>query len=196
MKKKRLYIVFILSIVLGQSVFAEVRLPALISNGMILQRDIRLKIWGWASAGEKISLLFSSNKDKAYHTTANEKGEWFILLPKQKAGGPYYMKIEAGNHLVIENILVGDVWLCSGQSNMEQGMGARLKYKYADEIATVNNSNIRHFLVPDNIISTNHKRMLKADHGKKRIPKISQSSRPLDIFLPKNCMQNIKCLLG
>ncbi|HEV7780004.1 MAG TPA: sialate O-acetylesterase [Chitinophagaceae bacterium] len=140
---------FLLLLLANTKLHAEVKLPRLISNGMVLQRDVPLKIWGWAAPGEKVSLLFSSNKQKAYSAIANEKGEWSVILSKQKTGGPYYMKIEAGNHLVIENILIGDVWLCSGQSNMEQGMGARLKYKYAEEIATVNNDHIRHFLVPD-----------------------------------------------
>ena len=127
---------------------AQVRLPRLVSNGMVLQRDTPLRIWGWASPGEKITVVFSGDSEK-HETTANSKGEWQTWLPKQKAGGPYTMKIEGKDTHTIENILIGDVWLCSGQSNMEQGMGVRLKYKYAEEIATVNNPFIRQFLVPD-----------------------------------------------
>lgn len=148
MVKRTLF--FLLLLLQGlSSLFSQVRLPSLISNGMILQRDTKLKIWGWAAPGEKVSLMLSTDKSKAYTAVANKKGEWTIHLSKQKPGGPYYMKIVASNHIVIDNILIGDVWLCSGQSNMEQTLGGRLKYRYADEIANANNSSIRQFLVPD-----------------------------------------------
>lgn len=116
---------------------------------MVLQRDSKLKIWGWAAPGEQVSVMFSNNKQKIYKTVTSEKGEWFVTISKQKAGGPYYMKIDASNQIVINDILIGDVWLCSGQSNMEQPMSARLKYKYAEEVAMANNNFIRHFLIPD-----------------------------------------------
>ncbi|HEX7846118.1 MAG TPA: sialate O-acetylesterase [Chitinophagaceae bacterium] len=148
MKQIVRYITLVL-LISQSTAHAQVRLPKLISNGMVLQRDCKLKIWGWAAPGEQVSVMFSSNKSRLYTTKANKNGEWSVTLAKQKAGGTYYMKIAASNRLVIEDILVGDVWLCSGQSNMEQGMGARLKYKYAEEIATANNNFIRHFLVPD-----------------------------------------------
>lgn len=144
--KRFLTILLLLAVI---PVFSQVRLPRLITDGMVLQRNVKLKIWGWASSGETVSLMLSTDKTKPYSTRANKNGEWSITLSKQKAGGPYYMKIAASNQLVINDIMIGDVWLCSGQSNMEQGMGARLKYKYADEISTVNNNYIRHFLVPD-----------------------------------------------
>ncbi|MFT3843726.1 MAG: sialate O-acetylesterase [Lacibacter sp.] len=141
--KYRLFTVFAFFIAFHCS--SQVRLPRLISNGMILQRDAELKIWGWASANEKVSVSFNS---KQYSSSANEKGEWMIVLPKQKAGGPFNMTITGKNEILLQNILIGDVWVCGGQSNMELWMD-RLKYKYADEIATVNNPFIRQFLVPD-----------------------------------------------
>lgn len=128
---------------------AQVRLPRLVSNSMVLQRDTKLKIWGWASAGEKIMLSLSNSDSKIYQASTNEKGEWKIVLPAQKAGGPFTMKVKGSNEIILSDILFGDVWVCSGQSNMEQPMGGRLKYKYADEIANANNQEIRQFLVPD-----------------------------------------------
>lgn len=124
---------------------AAIRLPKLIGNGMVLQRQTPLKIWGWADAGEKVRLSF---RGKNYYATTNNKGEWLIKLPAQQAGGPFTMKISGQNELQIQNVLVGDVWLCSGQSNMELWMG-RLKYRYAADIANSTNTNIRQFLVPD-----------------------------------------------
>lgn len=130
---------------LAIAVPAQIRLPRLISNGMVLQRDAELKIWGWSSANEAITLSF---KEKIYTAKADEAGNWIINLPKQKAGGPFVMQLKGNNEITLHDILIGDVWVCSGQSNMELWMG-RLKYTYADEIASANNPNIRQFLVPD-----------------------------------------------
>lgn len=112
---------------------------------MILQRDTKVNIWGWASANENIELDF---KEKKYNATTSEEGKWSIQLPSQKEGGPYEMTLKGSNTIVLKNILFGDVWLCSGQSNMELPMD-RLKEKYKDVIAKSENSNIRQFLVPD-----------------------------------------------
>ena len=124
---------------------AMVKLPRLISDGMVIQRNIQLNIWGWASPNEKITIRF---KDQSYQSSADEKGDWSVPLPAQKAGGPYQMTIHAGNEILIKDILIGDVWLCSGQSNMELMM-ERLKYKYPEEIAHAANTGIRQFTVPD-----------------------------------------------
>lgn len=123
---------------------AQIKLPRLISDGMVLQHSQNLKLWGWAAPGEKVNLLFYG---KNYTATANTAGDWVINLPPQKAGGPHTMAFSARNKVTVSNILFGDVWLCSGQSNMELGMN-RLMDTYPEE-ATANNSNIRQFLVPD-----------------------------------------------
>ncbi len=120
---------------------AEVRLPRLIADGMILQRNTELKLWGWASPKEKIEILF---KNIVYHTVADASGRWKVKLPAQKAGGPYTMTI---NDKDIKDILVGDVWLCSGQSNMELPISRVLDF-YKSEVDTANNSKIREFAIP------------------------------------------------
>lgn len=125
--------------------FSQIRLPRLVSDGMVLQRDARVKIWGWAAAGEKVKLSF---KQEAYNATADNTGKWSIELPPQKAGGPYNMVFSASNKVQVNNILVGDVWICSGQSNMELTM-ERVKDKYADIVAAAADTSIRQFLVPD-----------------------------------------------
>jgi sialate O-acetylesterase len=124
---------------------AQIRLPRLISNGMILQRADTLKLWGWAAAGEQVKLSFDH---QSYTVQASEKGEWEIKLPPHKAGGPYEMVFSGTNTIRLNDILFGDVWLCSGQSNMELPMG-RLIDKYPDVIAAAGNKNIRQFIVPD-----------------------------------------------
>ena len=120
---------------------AKVKLPALVSDGMVLQRDQKLKIWGNADAGEKVEVNFINKK---YKTTADQKGNWEISLPKQNAGGPFKMTI---NEITLKDIFIGDVWVASGQSNMELPM-RRLKPLYENEIKTANNQYIRFFTVP------------------------------------------------
>ncbi len=124
---------------------AQIRLPRLISDGMILQRDMKIKLWGWASANEAISLTF---RGKTYQTTADEVGKWLLELPPQKAGGGDELIFKGKNEVRVSNVLFGDVWICGGQSNMELPM-ERVRDKYAEEIAKVNYPQIRQFTVPD-----------------------------------------------
>ncbi len=120
---------------------AKITLPALVSDGMVLQRNQKLNVWGKADAGEKVEVKFLN---KNYKTTADPTGNWKIILTEQKAGGPYTMTI---NEITLKDILIGDVWLASGQSNMELPM-RRLTPLYANEIKNANNRNIRFFTVP------------------------------------------------
>ncbi len=140
---KRFFTILILICIAIQT-YAEIKLPKLVSDGMVLQRDIPLKIWGWASPAEEVKLVF---KSKSYQTKANDNGEWQIILPSQHAGGPFTMELSGENKIIIQNILIGDVWLCSGQSNMVIPM-ERVKEKYPLEIAASTNSSIRHFFIP------------------------------------------------
>ena len=146
-------ILLLLTILLSFAVNAQIKLPKLISDGMILQRDTKVKIWGWASPKEKIQLDFNH---KTYKAETNAEGKWTIVLPSQKAGGPYEMTLKGNNTIVLKNILFGDVWVCSGQSNMELPMD-RLKDKYKEVIAKAENPNIRQFLVPDQYYFANEK---------------------------------------
>ena len=124
---------------------AQIKLPRLISDSMILQRDIPLNIWGKSSPSEKIDIIFNHKK---YSTNADAQGNWQTTLPPQKVGGPYNMQLTGINKITLKNILIGDVWVCSGQSNMELEM-VRLKYQYPDEITHANNQYIRQFTIPD-----------------------------------------------
>ncbi len=123
---------------------AAIKLPVVFSDGMVLQRDTRLKIKGWASPGEKVKLIFNG---KNYNSTADKIGNWAIELPPQKAGGPFEMIFRGQNEIKVSNILFGDVWICSGQSNMVLPM-ERVREKYPDEIASANYPEIRNFFIP------------------------------------------------
>jgi sialate O-acetylesterase len=126
------------------SAFGQIRLPQLISDGLIVQRDVPIKIWGWAAPNEKISIAFNKAN---YPTAADENGQWEVQLSAQKAGGPYTMTLQASNTITIKNILIGDVWLCSGQSNMETPI-SRVMTKFGDEIRNYSNTQIRYVKIP------------------------------------------------
>ncbi len=128
---------------LGLLVQSEIKLPCFINNGMVLQRDLEVPVWGWASAGEKVQLEFKGN---TYNTVTGKNGKWNLKLKPSKAGGPYQMIIKGNNSITLKDILIGDVWFCSGQSNMSFDMGA-VAEKYAKEIASSENSQIRQFMV-------------------------------------------------
>lgn len=143
MSETRQFILLIFLSCFFLKVSADVRLPKLISDGMVLQRDIRTPVWGWASGGEKVSIRFQNH---TFITTCNKDGKWRINLPAYRAGGPFDMIISGNNKIIIKNILIGDVWICSGQSNMAFKMGA-VKDKYPQDIAQAANPNIRQFEV-------------------------------------------------
>lgn len=126
------------------SVFGTIRLPRLVSDGMVLQRDAKVSVWGWGKPSENIKLAIDN---RIYQTSVAADGKWQVMIAPHKAGGPFSMIIEGENRIEIQNILFGEVWLCSGQSNMELPM-YRVKPLYEKEIASANNPNIRCFTVP------------------------------------------------
>lgn len=142
-KIKRLFIVCFLLLAVAAN--SQIRLPKLISDRMVLQRDTEIKIWGWAAQGEDLSIFFM---DSTYNAAADDKGSWSIILPKLKAGGPYEMQLKASNSITIKDIMIGDIWLCSGQSNMELNM-QRVSPLYGAEIAEAEYPSIRYFEVAD-----------------------------------------------
>ena len=119
---------------------AEISLPQLFQSGMVLQRGKLIPIWGKATPGELVTVRFNK---KQYATTADAHGSWRINLQKMKAGGPYTLTV--GNH-VLTNILVGDVWLLSGQSNIDVTI-ERVYPQYPQEIDSYENNDVRLFRV-------------------------------------------------
>jgi sialate O-acetylesterase len=134
----------IIAVLNHHALYGQLRLPALVRDSMILQRDAKIKIWGWAAAGEKVNIQFNN---KTYKTITPAGGKWLVLLPAMKAGGPYAMNITASNIIRLKDILIGDVWLCSGQSNMVHQMALH-SVRYEQEIAQANYPAIRQFYIP------------------------------------------------
>jgi sialate O-acetylesterase len=129
---------------------ATVTLPQLVGNHMVLQRDRKINIWGWAAPGEKVSVRFNG---KVNHTVTGKNGQWLIHFPSMPAGGPYTMNIKGKNEILLTDILIGDVWFCSGQSNMVLPM-ERIKEKYNLEVSVDSFPEIRNFFVPTKLDPT------------------------------------------
>ncbi|MDL2305910.1 sialate O-acetylesterase [Bacteroides sp. OttesenSCG-928-D19] len=130
-----------LTIGLVQPAEAKVKLPALVADGMVLQHSQNINIWGWADPGEEVTITFIKKKYKA---VASPQGQWNITIPATKPGGPHQMTI---NNITLSNILVGDVFLCSGQSNMELTI-ARVMDMFAKEVNEYTNNHIRYIKIP------------------------------------------------
>ncbi len=119
----------------------QLKLPRLVSDGMVLQRDAAVRMWGWASPGEEVTISFLG---KQYKTLADRHGNWETYLDNLKAGGPYQMEIKASTSITLKDILVGEVWVCSGQSNIELQM-ERVKDQYPEDMVNCDYPEIRHF---------------------------------------------------
>lgn len=111
---------------------------------MVLQRDVKIPVWGHAAKGERVSVTFNG---RTFRSVAGEDGKWRLELPPMNAGGPYTMEVSGKNKIVLREILIGDVWLCSGQSNMVHQMKLH-SVRYADEIAAAHYPEIRQFWIP------------------------------------------------
>ena len=133
----------------GVAVRAEVRLPAIIGDNMVLQQGVKIPIWGTAKPGERITVTL---KDKSASTVTDTQGHWQVWLDPLKAGGPIELTVKGDNVLTIKNVLVGEVWLCSGQSNMEWPLINT--FGGTETVAQANYPEIRLFTVTKNTSTT------------------------------------------
>ena len=128
----------------GLTARAEVRLPKVLASHMVLQREQPLPVWGWANPGETVTVQL----DKVTRTAkANARGEWKTVLPARPAGGPFVLTVNGSSVVKCEDVMVGEVWLCSGQSNIEMGIG--MGRDAAKEIAAADYPGIRLLMVPN-----------------------------------------------
>ncbi len=123
---------------------SDLRLPKVFTDHMVLQRGMQLPVWGWARGGATVTVTVAGARASA---VANVAGEWKATLPALEAGGPFEMRVEGSGSLTFKDLLVGEVWLCSGQSNMEMGIGACRDGKA--EIAAADHPRIRLLMVPN-----------------------------------------------
>lgn len=123
-------------------IHAEIRLPKVFGSHMVLQQGKPIQLWGWANPGETATAQLGGATQSA---VANDKGEWKLSLPAMKAGGPHALKVNGSNEILLENVMIGEVWVCSGQSNMEMGM--KKFHISPQEIAAADHPGIRLMLV-------------------------------------------------
>ena len=145
---KKIFLLIILFIVTIQ-VFGNVTLPKIFGDNMVLQRNKAIPVWGWADAGEKVTIRFNHQTKTV---VADKNGNWKINLDKELAGGPFQLVVKGKNILTFKNVLVGEVWICSGQSNMEMPIEGWGKVNnYEEEIANANYPQIRHIKIPNTV---------------------------------------------
>ena len=135
---------FVLLLVNAGTVFADVKVAAVINNNMVLQQGKKVTIWGWAEPGEEVMVSVSWHSMK-WGVTAGKDGKWMFKMNSPKVGGPYEMVISGKNTITIKNIMVGEVWACSGQSNMQWAV--RQSADSEQEIAAADYPHIRLFTV-------------------------------------------------
>lgn len=130
---------------LSSHLFAQLSLPSMFSDNMILQQKTNIPIWGKTTPGNKVKIVTSWNK-KEYIAEADENGYWITRIVTPSAGGPYEIKIIDNQAITLKNVMIGEVWLCSGQSNMEMPLAGWGKINnYEQEIENANYPNIRLF---------------------------------------------------
>ncbi len=193
---QKLYWVCIFSVaavVIGSaSASAQITLPTIFRDSMVLQRGKPIDIWGKASPQEKLSVQFNGSITT---TKANANGEWKMQLPTQNAGGPYTMQLKGKNTITLHDVLVGDVWFASGQSNMVHQMNIH-DVTYAEEIATANYPQIRQFLVPNNPVLTGPETHANTSYW---APAVGEQVRPFSAvayFFAKQLYERYKIPIG
>lgn len=148
-KLKSLSLLVLLAVFVG-SARSEIKLPALFANHMVLQQQTDVAIWGWSNAGSKVEVK-PSWSEELYAARADKNGAWKLMVSTPLAGGPYSMSLSDGSEIVIQDVMIGEVWLCSGQSNMEMPMkgypGQPVEGGNMDILKSKNN-NIRMISVP------------------------------------------------
>ncbi len=181
-----LSVVFLLTV----STQANVTLPKVFSSNMVLQRDKPVRIWGWAAKGEKVTVQFNTQK---IVSKAGANGDWQVTLQPMPAGGPYELAISGQNRLVFSNILMGDIYICSGQSNMEWIL--KNTNNAANEIAASAYPNIRLFTVKK-AMSFSEKKDVEATPWEECAPSTSGDFSAVAYFFARKLVKDINVPIG
>lgn len=151
------FFILLAAMLIGSELCAKVTLPSLLCDNMVLQQQTNANIWGTAKQGAKVTVTTSWN-NRSYTAVANSNGEWKTAVATPAAGGPYKVTISDGTPTVLNNVMIGEVWICSGQSNMEMPMagfpGQPIDNAVQEMISAPQNKNIRYFKVDRKTSST------------------------------------------
>ncbi len=145
-KPRFLSLVAFAALILPATLFADIRLPSLLTDNMVLQRNTRVTLWGWSEPNEQVVITTSWN-NRTDTVRANGDAKWSLSLQTPGAGGPYTIVFKGDNTITLNNVMLGEVWVCSGQSNMEWGGFKGLK-EIEQELPVSANNNLRFFHVP------------------------------------------------
>ena len=187
---KKLFFSAIILICSFTQLFANVKLARLFSDNMVLQRNKDVPVWGEAAKAEKVTVIFN---DQKLLTKADENGHWMLKMKPMAAGGPFEMTVKGKNTIMLKNILIGEVWLCSGQSNM--AFMVSQANNSADEIATANFPQIRYFNVAQRISA---KPLPTMEKGEWLLcsPATVGSFSAVAYFFARNLYQNLNIPIG
>lgn len=175
--------------VFGQA-SSQFKLANIFSDNMVIQRDMRAPVWGKASPGETVSVEFSGH---TISTRADEDGKWMVRLPTLKAGGPYEMKVTERETIILNDVMVGEVWLASGQSNMEFSL--RKSLTAAEDIAEANYPDIRLFNVPFDV-SLNEREDIKKSRWMVCNPETATYFSAVAYHFARNLHETLKVPIG
>ena len=189
MKSLKWHLVFLV-VLAAQTAFAEVRLPHVFGSHMVLQRRQPVPVWGWADPGEPVMVTLNNQTQK---TKAGKDGQWRVTLDPMEAGGPYRMVVQGKkNTVTFEDVLTGEVWVCSGQSNMEFTLKQAANAK--TEIPTANHPNIRQLLVKKDI-SLSPKADMEGD-WQVCTPETAPNFTAVGYFFAKKLRQDLNVPIG
>ncbi len=189
---KKWFMVFaLLALTGGSSLFADVRLPELVGDNMVLQQNTKLPLWGWAAPGERVTVSFNGQQLSA---KAGKDGKWTVTLAPVPAGGPFEMTIKGNNTINLRNILVGEVWLASGQSNMEWFLSSTVD-NHVQEIAAANYPQIR-LIDVRNTVAFRPKAEMESDGWKICSPETAGNFSAVAYFFARDLHQRYKVPVG
>ena len=170
---------------------AQVHLPKIFGDSMVLQRGKPIPVWGWADKNEKITVQFNR---QVKNTVSGADGKWKLKLDPESAGGPYQLIIKGKNTVVVNNVLVGEVWVCSGQSNMEFAVSGVINA--ASEIQQSNNPDIRHIYIPKAISGEPKDDITGNSNWKAATPANTGSFTAVGYFFAKELFKTLHVPIG
>jgi len=185
MKNNIFKFVFIL---ISGTMMANVSLPNIFGDNMVLQRNSEVKIWGWGNPKEEIKLVSSWNNQE-YKVTANNQAQWELKIKTPEAGGPFIISIKGYNEVILKNILIGEVWVCSGQSNMEMSASWGID-NGEEEAKNAANPNIRFFTVPKLTATTPQNNLL--GNWTESTPETMKNFSAVGYFFAKRLREDLK----
>ncbi len=185
-------IALLIAFLLSVSTSGQIRLPAIIGDNMVLQQNSEVAIWGWGDPGTQIKVTGSWNKDTVKALISNQS-EWIVKLRTPPAGGPFTVSIKGNEEVVLNNVMIGEVWICSGQSNMEWSADSKIN-NGEEEIKNADYPDIRFF----------HVRKLGSEYPQKNCfakweactPETMHSFSSIGYFFGRNLRENLNVPIG